>query len=279
MSRTAVLEYLVRQVLVPDVESGALPWVPGQTGIDELAERYEHVFDKSLALDDADWEVMLERLEQWWEEADPSRHAFLEEEALWQEMVSKCDTLPTYQQVAEKLGADSADVYLENVETLENRPGGPDIGVECEYARGTGDTRAPLPKRQLEEVVTIVALLAGPDRTDAIHQYRTLKEQRNADKRARRSRLRQQNAPFIERARSLGFWFPYPDHLDRWQRDVRTAPYYPLFHELLRRVRDKLRAEHGVMQYVPKRRLTGKTASELPRNLENMGRYLMQENG
>lgn len=276
MSRVSLLQYLIMEVMVRDIEKGIFPFYPDQTTLDDLEERYSASLE-ALDMKETDWEFILDELERWYEqkqEEDPSHKVYLQREDLWEEMVGRCEELPSYYQVAEKLGTVTAETYLMDVENIECMPDPPPIGIEADFSRNK--TRKIFSKNEMEEITALVSILALGSRDESIDDYERRKEYLSQDKRARRGRIRQQNEPFIERAQSLQIWFPYPGQLDRWHRDARTAPFYPLFVEMLQRVRVKLKDEHGVLQYIPKRRLTAKTAAGLPRNMENMGRYLME---
>ena len=277
MSRESLLTYLAREVIVPDVQKGAFEFEPDQTMSDALERHYAPQFGKGLRMQEEDWEFLLDVLERWSEterERDPDYQVYLRRQGLWDEMVSRCDELPSYDQVEEKLGLDAAETYLMEIEEIENFPDGLEIGIEGDFSRTK--RRRNFSKPEVEEITALVSILALGDREASIDDYERRKRAKSQHKREKRGRIRAQNEPFIRRAQSLDIWFPYPDQVDLWKRDGRTAPYYPYFAEMLRQVKQKLKEEHGVLQYIPKRRLTNKTAAALPRNLENMARYLME---
>jgi len=277
MSRESLLTYLAHEVIVPDVQKGAFVFEPDQTMSDVLERHYTNQFGKGLKMQEEDWEFILGVLERWSEherEQDPEYQVYLQRETLWNEMVSRCDELPSYDQVEEKLGLDAAETYLMEIEEIENLPEGLEIGIEGDFSRA--NRRRNFSKPEVEEITALVSMLALGDREASIDEYEQRKRAKSQHKREKRGRVRTQNEPFIARAQSLAIWFPYPDQVDLWRRDGRTAPYFPYFSEMLKQVKQKLKEEHGVLQYIPKRRLTNKTAILLPRNLENMGRYLME---
>lgn len=266
MSRVSLLQYLANEVVVRDIEHGEWAW-SDTLEPEDLALRYAPHLE-ALQMQDHDWHLIFSQVEKWWHEqtvhSDDS-----ERDKLWQEMVDRCGELPSYNETAEKLGVDIAETYLMNIECLESLPDAPDIG-EC------GRSNRAFSKAEIEEITTLVSILAIGNKWDAVDEYEQHKRRLMRGKREKRDKLREQNEPFIERARSLQIWFPYPRQMNQWQTDVRTAPYYPLWTEMLSRVRKKLESESGVMQYIRKRRLTAKSATDLPRNMENMGRYLME---
>ena len=276
MSRESLLTYLAHEVIVPDIEKGTFVFETDQTMPDDLERHYTSQFGKGLKMQEEDWEFILEVLERWSEherEQNPDHQAHLQRENLWDEMVSRCDELPSYDQVEEKLGLDTAQTYLMGIEEIENYPEGLEIGIESDFSRTK--RRRNFSKPEVEEITALVSILALGDREASIDDYERRKRAKSQHKREKRGRIRVQNESFIDRAQSLMIWFPYPDQVDLWRRDTRTAPYYPYFSEMLKQVKQKLKEEHGILQYIPKRRLTNKTATLLPRNLENMGRYLM----
>ena len=278
MSRESLLTYLANEVIVPDIEKGTFAFETDQTMPDDVEHHYMNQFGKGLKMQEKDWEFILEVLERWSEherERDPSHRAYLQRENLWEEMISRCDELPSYDQVEEKLGLDVAETYLMEIEEIENYPEGLEIGIESDFSRTKH--RRNFSKPEVEDIIALVSILAIGDREASIDDYERRKQAKSQHKREKRGRIRAQNEPFIDRAQSLAIWFPYPDQVDLWRRDTRTAPYFPYFSEMLKQVKQKLRGEQGVLQYIPKRRLTNKTAVTLPRNLENMGHYLMME--
>lgn len=277
MSRESLLTYLAHEVIVPDVQMGAFLFEPDQTTPEALERHYTPQFGKGLRMREEDWECILDVLERWSEnerQQDPKYQAYFQRQCLWDEMVSRCDDLPSYDQVEEKLGQEIAETYLMEIEEIENFPEGLEIGIEGDFSRTK--RRRNFSKPEVEEITALISILAVGDRETSIDDYEQRKQAKSRHKREKRGRIRVQNEPFIQRARSLEIWFPYPDQVNIWKHDDRTAPYYPYFAEMLKQVKQKLKEEHGVLQYIPKRRLTNKTAAALPRNLENMGRYLME---
>ena len=277
MSRESLLAYLTHEVIVPDIEKGAFQFEMDHTEIEDLEAHYASQLGTGLGMREEDWEFILDALEAWNERKrveDPSHQAYLQRETLWDEMVSRCEELPSYDQVEEKLGTDVAETYLMEREQIENQPNGAEVGIECDFSR-TGHGRN-FSKPEVEEITMLISILALGERDASIDDYEQHKRMKSRHKRDKRGRIRQRNQPFIDRALGLQIWFPYPDQVDLWRRDMRTAPYFPYFCQMLDQVKQKLKEENGVLQYIPKRRLTNKTATSLPRNLENMGRYLMK---
>lgn len=272
MSRTSFLQYLIQEVFAPDIEKGTFTFLPETTTLHEVQEHYEPQLGTALQMEEGDWEFIVQELEHWYErklQEDPSHRSYLQREALWDEMLAQCEQLPSYDQVAEKLGIDVAETFLSDMESIENMPHGPEVGIE--------GRKKNFSKKVMEDITTLMSMLSVGDREVSITEYEQQKRSARKSQQIKRERIRDHSEPYRERARGLGVWFPYPGQLGSWKADARTAMYFPYLDEMLKRVKRKMKQEHCIMQYIPKRRLTAKTAEELPRNLENMGRYLMED--
>jgi len=94
------------------------------------------------------------------------------------------------------------------------------------------------------------------------------------ERRDRRAELRERNGPVAELARSFGFWFPYSRDAPKWLSDPLTRDLAPSFLGMVRAARAVLVPQRCVMQYVPKRRLTRQSATQIPENMRRIARFL-----
>lgn len=171
---------------------------------------------------------------------------------LYDELLSKLRVLPDYDAVEQKLGRELADHFLECLEEVEYMLPDPDP-----------DPR-PFTRRELTEIVELMAILTFEDRDRVAAEYQ---KRKNQNREARRTA----DVHRIRRADELNIWFPYPQQRDEWLSDPKTTDQAPYFLELVDNVRGQMK---GRLKHVPKKKLTDTSARDMERNMQSLNTYL-----
>lgn len=171
------------------------------------------------------------------------------ERKLYDELVRRCNVLPTYDRVALFMGRSEADTFMVHLEKFEQTHGTTANGTLTESS-----TRA----------------LCKFVRWACERNVRAYDEYRRAENRVKRQGLSERNRILQRRAQDLCIWFPYADQLEQWRKD------HERFAVLVETVKVRMKTAHkGMLQYVQKRKFTVQSLDDLPMNMENMQRYLM----
>jgi hypothetical protein len=277
---TTFLKKLAERFLKPDFDNEkptVFKSLSGKGSIEDLvyAEDLIDAYSNQelgTILKDNEWDYLSKLVNKWNQEkieGDENLKTFITREALFQEILDKCEKIPKYEDVEKKLGRVIAEDYLANTEQLENN-------LEL-YPYINEDKEYKFNKNEMQEIVTLIGILANGDKERIIDEYEQYKKMKRRENQEKREKIKHSNTNIIARVKDLGIWFPYPNDVELWLNDARIVDKAEYFIEVVQKVKDKMKKERCLLQYIPKRRLTNKTVADIDRNIQVMHIYLGEE--
>lgn len=223
---------------------------------------------------------------------DDSFVAHRERRRIFDRIDALLQRLPAYDQVASRLCPADADAYMRDLEAIEaSVMGGGGGGIQIDQSASVsaaasaaaGSQQRFRTRTEMRALLALIHQLAGAAaigdcetaRSAMIEVYVAhLQSQKQARQRRRRN-IKAQNTDAIRFVRDrLHLWFPYPQEVQDWSDDPRTAAVWPQFAALIDVTRQHMGRERCLLQYVTKRRLTNKNIQDIERNMEAMRLYL-----
>lgn len=287
-SRTLV-EVLCKRVIRPDFDSGKL--LSSLPGPAELAEHYappslsqavreddresirqeliEGFLKRLVRMDE--WEEVYQRLHSWQDAMETCSGRY--DKSPLSVILSKNPRFPTVDRVKILLGEEMAESYQGALEHMETDP---ESFAEFPDERVSGGWNRHTAERAVSLVVDVIAPYGNnpEELADAYARYMVELRSRNREK------SKTQNVDRLERrrvARSLGIWLPQMADLHQWESDPRTCSRAAEFEKLAMRVVDKMRILRSVLQYIPRRKFSEHTISDLDNNMARMRDYVKDE--
>ena len=168
----------------------------------------------------------------------------------------------------QKFGRDVAESFLVCQEEIESMEW---LNTVVESSDGT----KKFTKAELQEIVELLGIIRCGDKEQSIDEYEQYKKRKHRENQEKRERIRSTNQSLIQKVHDLGIWFPYPKDKGKWEANPHIGERAVFFFELVKQVKERMRKQRCLLQYINKRRLTGKTILDLERNLDAMNAYLM----
>jgi hypothetical protein len=184
------------------------------------------------------------------------------------QIASRCSRIPTVSMVAKRIDVKTAEQYRADLETLQNN--------NVVYSH-IGEMRKGASKLEVYEVVHTVRILAAfGDLPDVcVAEYERFRRHLTALRTAKRRELGKKNTPYINKAKSLGIWMPKQRDIHKWSASPHSHALFGMV-RLTRLIMTSDPNERGVLQYIPKRRPTADSLSDIQRNIECMKNYCNQ---
>jgi hypothetical protein len=226
--------------------------------------------DQAPFLVDEEWDYLAGVVNKWNQDRlsnDEAFQAFSTREALFEELISKCQRIPKYEVVRARLGAEVADAFMEDTETVENLD-----FISCKVEEA--DSSQKWTKVELKDIVTMIGILALGDKDRIVADYEAFKNVKKRENHEKRERIKEINAGIKRRLETLNIWFPYPQEKTLWKTDPRTKDRGQDFCNLVAECKKKMAQERCILQHIGKRKITAKTVADLDRNMEAMTLYL-----
>ena len=186
---------------------------------------------------------------------------------LYNELMTKLQTLPSYDIVEQRLGYEIAEIFLSAREDIEDSN---DIKI---YIRNDKQ----FTKHNLMEIVNMMAIAALNDKEQITSEYKKYKQLKQQENQNRRDRIRDLNTPLINMINDINIWLPYPRDDNIWLTDPRTRDLAPHFLELVKQLKQTMKTKRCLLQYITKKRLSQKNIQDLERNMETISLYLQQQ--
>lgn len=258
-----LVDLLCKRVIRPDFEKGRIARVDG---VDDLIASVGDVTRRLIA--DSEWMEVCQRIHAWQDQIETCSGSY--DRSLVFRIIQKVKKFPTVERVKILLGEEMAELYSDAMENIEKNP---EVFSAFPDERVNGGWN----KQTAERAVSLVIDVISPYGSDPeglatsyaryTEEYQSQSRERmdthNADKNVRRTA-----------ARRLGIWLPMPYDLKRWEEDPRTMDRAAEFQRLTMRVVDKMRIMRSVLQFIPRRRFSNHTVSDLDANISRMKNYI-----
>jgi len=185
------------------------------------------------------------------------------------EVLEICSELPPYERILAVVGPEETERIIAIIEDLSQTPS---IHDKCElFVRE--DRRWS--RAQVVKACDTLNILASVDPPSVAAAYEQYQVGIKNDRRQKRMEIKQKNEPLRAKAVQLQMWFPRAEQVDQWRTNPETAHLFDEFTTALQQAREKMRkTERGIMQYVPKRRLTPRTVLDLEANVRRLREYV-----
>ena len=255
-----LVDLLCERVLLPDFNSGVLMGKIETGG--QLASIYAGNLERLVKPEE--WDSASLRVITWQEDLDISSSSIDPLDKILEDN----PRFPSVGVVLDLLGIEAADTYRYGLEDIENFHQAynkfPDERTEKGWNKTTCD-------RAVSLVVNVISKhLKDPEgmkgaylehmnalRTVSVERRRMLKCE---DKR--------------KEAKMLGIWLPMQEDKPKWFSDPRTKDFAVEFERLAAETMVKMKALRSILQYIPRRKFTSDTVSDVRDNMERMRAYL-----
>jgi len=215
-------------------------------------------------LTDNDWSTIYSMIES---TREPDKE-YTNMRALFNEVIDGLQEVPPYGRMREIVGAHEAERCIAMMEELENKT---DLTQRCEFQQNSFRRWS---RHQVVRICDLINILSLGDQGTVAEAYQQYATGVKDDRRRKREHLKQRNEGIRSRAVHLQLWFPRTEQLQLWRENERTSQLFDRFMDTLQRTKDCMRRmDRGIMQYVPKRRITTRTIIDLEHNIRRMEEY------
>jgi hypothetical protein len=260
-----LVDIMCKRVVRPGFDGGS---IPGRVdGPDALRTALGEDIAGRL-IRESEWFEMCQRVNSWQDRLETCAGAY--DGSSLSKILQTVSRFPTLDRARALLGEEMTTMYREALEHIEaNR----DLYSEFPDEKSNGGWSKQAAERAVALVIDVIAP-HGSDPDGMSTAYGRYMEEYRSQTRERKVTHNVDREEKKRAARDLGIWLPISSDLEKWEKDPRTIDRAAEFQRLSMRVVDKMRIMRSVLQFIPRRRFSTHTISDLDANIQRMRAYM-----
>lgn len=258
-----LVDILCKRVIRPDFEKGKIPRIDG---VDDAIASVGDITRRLIT--DSEWMEICQRVHAWQDQVETCSGMY--DRSTLFNILQKIRKFPTVDRVKSLLGEEMAELYSDAMESIEKNP---EVFSAFPDERVNGGWNKQTAERAVSLVVDVIAP-HGSDPEGLATSYTRYTEEYQSQSREKLDTYKADKNVRKASARRLGIWLPMTQDLKRWEDDPRTMDRAAEFQRLAIRVVDKMRIMRSVLQFIPRRRFSNHTVSDLDANMNRMKNYI-----